>query len=43
MSAEQAAEYLLEQRERYGFSYIPVYGGAQMENFASVVARLAGK
>ncbi len=42
MSAEQAVEHLLEQRERYGFSYIPVYGGAQMENFAPVVARLAG-
>lgn len=43
MSAGQAMEHLLEQRERYGFSYIPVYGGAQMENFAPVVARLAGK
>ena len=43
MSAGQAVEHLLEQRERYGFSYIPVYGGAQMEHFASVVARLAGK
>ena len=42
MSAGQAVEHLLEQRERYGFSYIPVYGGAQMENFAPVVARLAG-
>jgi hypothetical protein len=27
MSAGQAVEHLLEQRERYGFSYIPVYGG----------------
>jgi probable F420-dependent oxidoreductase len=43
MSAGQAVEHLLEQRERYGFSYIPVYGGAQMENFAPVVVRLAGK
>jgi probable F420-dependent oxidoreductase len=43
MSAGQAVEHLLEQRERYGFSYIPVYGGAQMEKFAPVVARLAGK
>ena len=42
MSAGQAVEHLLEQRERYGFSYIPVYGGAQMENFAPVIARLAG-
>jgi probable F420-dependent oxidoreductase len=43
MSAGQAVEHLLEQRERYGFSYIPVYGGTQMENFAPVIARLAGK
>jgi probable F420-dependent oxidoreductase len=43
MGAEQAVEHLLEQRERYGFSYIPVYGGVQMEKFASVVAQLAGK
>jgi probable F420-dependent oxidoreductase len=42
MSSGQAVEHLLEQRERYGFSYIPVYGSAQMENFAPVVARLAG-
>ncbi len=43
MSTGQAVEHLLEQRERYGFSYIPVYGGKQMENFAPIVARLAGK
>ena len=43
MSTGQAVEHLLEQRERYGFSYIPVYGGAQMEKFAPVVARLSGK
>jgi probable F420-dependent oxidoreductase len=43
MSAGQAIEHLIEQRERYGFSYIPVYGGTQMENFAPIVARLAGK
>ena len=43
MSAGQAMEHLLEQRERYGFSYIPVYGCVQMERFAPVVARLAGK
>jgi len=43
MSSEQAIEHLLEQREYYGFSYIPVYGGTQMEIFAPVVARLAGK
>ena len=43
MSTGQVVEHLLEQRERYGFSYISVYGGAQMENFAPVVAQLAGK
>ena len=43
MSSEQAVEHLLEQRERYGFSSIPVYGSVQMEKFAPVVARLAGK
>ena len=43
MSTAQAVNHLLEQRERYGFSYIPVYGGVQMEKFAPVVAQLAGK
>ncbi len=42
LSTEQAVEHLLEQRERYGFSYLQIYAG-QMENFAPVVARLAGK
>lgn len=42
MSTEQAVSYLIEQRERYGFSYMQVFDG-QMENFAPVVARLAGK
>ena len=42
MSTEQAVEHLLEQRERYGFSYIQVFDG-QIENFAPVVARLNGK
>lgn len=42
MSIEQAVEQLIEQRERYGFSYLQIYEG-QMENFAPVVARLAGK
>ena len=42
MSTEQAVTHLLEQRDRYGFSYLQVYEG-QMENFAPVVARLAGK
>jgi probable F420-dependent oxidoreductase len=42
MSTDQAIEHLLEQRERYGFSYIQVFDG-QIENFAPVVARLNGK
>jgi hypothetical protein len=42
LSTEQAVEQLLEQRARYGFSYLQIYQG-QMENFAPVVARLAGK
>jgi probable F420-dependent oxidoreductase len=42
VSTEQAVAQLLEQRERYGFSYIQVYEG-QMENFAPIVARLAGQ
>lgn len=42
MSTEQAVASLLEQRERYGFSYLQV-SAQQMENFAPVVARLAGK
>ena len=41
-STEQAIAHLLEQRERYGFSYLQVSAG-QVENFAPVVARLAGK
>ena len=41
MLTEQAVAHLLEQRDRYGFSYLQVYEG-QMENFAPVVARLAG-
>jgi len=42
LSTEQAIDHLLEQRERYGFSYLQISAG-QMENFAPVVARLAGK
>lgn len=42
MSTEQAVAYLFEQRDRYGFSYFQVFAG-QMENFAPVLARLAGK
>ena len=41
-STEQAVEHLLEQRERYGFSYLQIQPG-QMENFAPVMARLNGK
>lgn len=42
MLISQAVDYLLERRERYGFSYLQVYEG-QMENFAPVVAQLAGR
>ena len=42
LSIEQAVAQLLEQRDRYGFSYLQVYEG-QMENFAPVVERLSGK
>jgi probable F420-dependent oxidoreductase len=42
VSTEQAVAQLLEQRERYGFSYIQVFEG-QMENFAPIIARLAGQ
>jgi probable F420-dependent oxidoreductase len=42
VSTEEAVAQLLEQRERYGFSYLQVFEG-QMENFAPVVERLAGK
>jgi probable F420-dependent oxidoreductase len=42
MSTSQAVDHLLEQRERYGFSYLQVYEG-QMENLAPLLAQLAGK
>jgi probable F420-dependent oxidoreductase len=42
LSTEQAVEHLLDSRDRYGFSYLQIYEG-QVENFAPVVARLAGK
>jgi probable F420-dependent oxidoreductase len=42
MSIEQAIEYLLERRQRYGFSYIQISDN-QMENFAPVLTRLVGK
>ncbi len=41
-STEQAVAHLLEQRDRYGFSYLQIQA-SQMENFAPVVARLVGK
>ncbi|MDQ2714648.1 MAG: TIGR03621 family F420-dependent LLM class oxidoreductase [Chloroflexota bacterium] len=42
LSTEQAVAHLLEERERYGFSYLHV-STQQMENFAPLLARLAGK
>ena len=42
LSTEQAVAHLLEQRERYGFSYLQVSAG-QIENFAPVLAQLASK
>lgn len=42
LTTEQAVDLLLEQRDRYGFSYLQIQAG-QMENFAPVVARLNGK
>lgn len=42
MLTTQAVDYLLEQRDRYGFSYLQVYAG-QMEHFAPIVARLTGQ
>lgn len=42
LSIEHAVSHLLEQRDRYGFSYLQIQA-AQMENFAPVVAQLAGK
>jgi probable F420-dependent oxidoreductase len=42
LTTEQAIAHLLEQRERYGFSYLQVSTG-QVENFAPVLEQLAGK
>lgn len=42
LSTEQAVAHLLEQRDRYGFSYLQIQA-TQVENFAPVVAQLAGK
>lgn len=41
-SIEQAIAHLLEQRDRYGFSYLQI-STQQMENFAPVIAQLVGK
>ncbi len=40
-SATKIAEDLIERREQYGFSYV-IVGGAEIDDFAPVVARLAG-
>ena len=42
MSTQQAIEFLLEQRERLGISYIQI-NQAQIENFLPVLAQLNGK
>jgi probable F420-dependent oxidoreductase len=42
MTTEQAVEYLLEQREQRGISYIQIQE-RQLENFTPVLARLNGK
>jgi probable F420-dependent oxidoreductase len=42
MTTEQAVEYLLEQRDHLGISYIQIQE-RQLENFAPVAARLNGK
>ncbi len=42
LSTEQAVAHLLEQRERYGFTYLQV-STQQMENFAPVLAQLVGR
>jgi probable F420-dependent oxidoreductase len=42
LTIDQAVATLEDERSRYGFSYIQIYD-AQLENFAPVVARLAGR
>jgi probable F420-dependent oxidoreductase len=42
LRTEEAVADLLEQRDRYGFSYLQIQM-SQMQNFAPVVAQLAGK
>ncbi len=41
-SVDEVCEELLRRRERYGINYVTV-GDLQMEEFAAVVARLAGR
>ena len=41
-STGKAVAHLIEQRDSFGFSYLQVFAG-QMENFAPVIAQLAGK
>lgn len=42
LTSEQTVDLLLEQRERYGFSYLQI-SEWQMENFAPIAAQLVGK
>ena len=42
MSTQQAVEHFLQQREKYGISYIQVMDG-QLENFLPVLAHLNGR
>jgi probable F420-dependent oxidoreductase len=42
VTSEQAINQLMEQRERYNISYLQI-SAQQMENFAPVLAQLAGK
>ena len=42
VSTDEAMDQLLELRERFGLTYLQIFEG-QMENFAPLVTRLAGK
>jgi len=42
VSTDEAVDQLLELRERFGLTYLQIFEG-QMENFAPLVTRLAGK
>jgi probable F420-dependent oxidoreductase len=41
-TVEQIVEQVQERRERFGISYLTIFGEDQLESFAPVVARLAG-